>query len=242
MQVVPTGAFADALGLALDRTRVGVDAAERKRISLDAGRQLRATTVGAHLVVLAYPCDQPSTCVKTLAAAVEAYNQQAQKLQTAQSDQERANLSSRLDDAQNALSQGQAAVNTYLRQHPGEAPSTSSTDPKLNLLQGQVAATTQEVNSLQAKLTELQVAAASRGADNALSVLDPPHLRQRGFIGEGGIDQAAVIFGGFLALAAIYLAFLSRQDDGARDARALEERIHVPVLATFPRFSSMRRF
>jgi hypothetical protein len=242
MQVIPTGAFADGLRQAMDRARVGADASERKQISAAAAGRLKVTTAGSHLVVLTYPCDLPATCVQVLASAVEAYNQQASKLRAAESSQVRAALGGQVDDAQNALVQAENAVATYLAQHPGETASSAPTDPQLDLLTGQLTAAKQEVISLQGKLSDLQVSAASRGAESALTTLDPPHLSRGGIVGDGGIGQAAVVLIGCLILAVAYLAILAYLDGSAHDARALERRLRVPVLVTIPRFSAMRRF
>ncbi len=242
MQVIPTSVFADALRQAMDRVHIGADASERNQLAAAAVPQFRATAAGSHLVVLTSPCDVPSTCVKVLAAAVEAYNQQASKLQAAESSQIQAALGSQVDDAQNALVQAENAVATYLAQHPEETASSGSTDPQMDLLVGQLTVAKQEVTSVQGKLSDLQVAAASRAAQGALTTFDPPHLSRRGIIGDGGIGQAALILIGCLALAAAYLVLLSRLDDTAHDPRALERRLHVPLLVTIPRFSAMRRF
>jgi hypothetical protein len=242
MQVIPTSAFADALRQALDRAHIGADASERNQLVAAAVPQLRATTAGSHLVVLTSPCDLPSTCLKVLAAAVEAYNQQTSKLQAAESTQIQAALGSQVNDAQNALVQAENAVATYLAQHPGETASSASSDPQMDLLVGQLSAAKQAVTSVQGKLSDLQMAAASRAAQGALTSFDPPHLSRRGIIGGGAIVQAALILVGCLALAAGYLMLLSRLDDTAHDPRALERRLHVPLLVTIPRFSAMRKF
>jgi hypothetical protein len=242
MQAVPTKAFFDALRQALDRAHVGADAPERNQLAATAVQQVRATSAGSHLVVLAFPCDLPSTCVPVLGAAVDAYNQQAAKLRAAESGQIQAALANQLNDAQNALVQAENAVATYLAQHPGETASSGSTDPQVDLLVGQLSAAKQSVLSVQGKLTDLQVAAASRAAQGTLTTFDPPHLIRRGIVGDGGVGQAALILAGCLAVAAVYLVVLYRLDDTAHDPRVLERRLHVPLLVTIPRFSAMRRF
>jgi len=170
------------------------------------------------------------------------YAEQASKLRAAESSQIRAALGSQVDDAQNALVQAENAVATYLAQHPGLTASSSSTDPQMDLLVGQLTAAKQDVISVQGKLSDLQVAAASRAAQSALTTFDPPHLARRDLIGDGGIGQAAIIVAGCLVLAAGYLVLVSRLDNTAYDPRALERRLHVPLLVTIPRFSAMRRF
>jgi hypothetical protein len=242
MQVIPTNAFSDALRQALDRTHVGADASERNQLAAAAVSQLKAASAGSHLVVLTTSCDLPSTCVKVLAAAVEAYNQQASKLRAAESSQIRAALGGQVDDAQNALVQAENAVATYLAQHPGQTASSGSADPQMDLLLGQLAGAKQQVSSVQGKLSDLQVAAASRAAQSALTTFDPPHLSRRGIIGDGGIRQALLILAGGLVLSAAYLVLLSRLDDTAHDPRAVERRLHVPLLVTIPRYSAMRKF
>ena len=242
MQVISTNAFANALRQALDRGHVGADASERNRLTADALPRFRAVAAGSHLVVLTSPCDLPSTCVQVLGAAVEAYDLQASKLQAAENSQIQAALGTQVDDAQNALVQAENAVATYLAQHPGHTASSGSTDPQVDLLLAQLSASKQQVTSLQGKLSDLQVAAASRAAESALTSIDPPHLGTRGLVGNGGVAQAALILTGCLILAAAYLALLSRLDDTAHDPRVLERRLHVPLLVTIPRFSAMRRF
>jgi hypothetical protein len=242
MQVIPTNAFSDALRQAMDRAHIGTDASQRDQLAAAAVSQLRATNAGSHLVVLTSSCDLPSTCVKVLGAAVEAYNLQASRQRAAESGQIRAALGSQVDDAQNALVQAENAVATYLAQHPGETASSGSTDPQMDLLLGQLTEAKQQVTSVQGKLSDLQVAAASRAAQSALTTFDPPHISRRGIIGDDGFRQAFVIFAGCLVLAAAYLVVLSRLDDTAHDPMALERRLHVPLLVTIPRFSAMRRF
>ena|ERR1700737_1601840 len=241
-QVIPTTAFAEALRQAMDRAHIGADASERNQLAAAAAPQFRASSAGSHLVLLTYPCDVPSTCVAVLGAAVEAYNQQAAKLRATEIGQIRTALGGQLDDAQNVLVQAENAVATYVAQHPGETPSSASTDPQMDLLVGQLAAAKQQVVSVQGKLSDLQVAAASRAAQGTLTTLDPPHMSRRAVIGDGGIFQAAIILVACLALAAAYLVVLWRLDDTARDPRVLERRLHVPLLVTIPRFSAMRRF
>lgn len=241
-QVIPTSAFGDAMRQALDRAHIGADASGRNQLVAAAVPQLRATAAGSHLVVLTSPCDLPSTCLKVLAAAVEAYNQQASKLQAAESSQIQAALGGQVDDAQNALVQAENAVATYLAEHPGETVSSASSDPQMDLLVGQLSAAKQAVTSVQGKLSDLQAAAASRAAQGTLTSFDPPHLSRRVIIGGSVIGQAAVILIGCLALAAAYLMLLSRLDDTAHDPGALERRLHVPLLVTIPRFSSMKKF
>jgi hypothetical protein len=242
MQVIPTSAFATALRQALDRAHVGAGASERNQLAAATVAQLRAAAAGPHLVVLTSPCDLPATCVKVLTATVEAYNQEASKLAAVQSSQIQTALGSQVDDAQNALLQAENALGTYLAQHPGETTSSGATDPQVDLLLSQLTAAKVGVTSIQAKLTDLQVAAASRAAQGALTTFDPPHVSRRGIIGDGGIDQAGLIIVGCLALAAAYLIVLFKLDDTAHDPAELEQRLHVPLLVTIPRFSAMRRF
>jgi hypothetical protein len=242
MQVISTNAFADALRKAMDRDHVGADASERNRLAAAAIPQFRATAAGSHLVVLTSSCDPASTCVQVLAAAVEAYDQQASKLQAAENSQIQAALGSQVDDAQNALVQTENAVATYLALHPGRSLSSASTDPQVDLLLVQLTAAKQQVTSLQGKLTDLQVAAASRAAEGALTSIDPARVIRRGILGDGGIAQAALIFAGCLLVATAYLFLLSRLDDTALDSGALERRLHIPLLVAIPRFSAMRRF
>jgi len=242
MQVISTNAFANALRQAMDRGHVGADASERNRLAADALPRFRAAAAGSHLVVLTSPCDLPSTCVQVLAAAVEAYDLQASKLQAAENSQIQAALGTQVDDAQNALVQAENAVATYLAQHPGQSASSGSTDPQVDLLLAQLSGAKQQVSTLQGKLSDLQVAAASRAAESALTSIDPPHLGTRGLVGNGGVEQAGLILTGCLILAAAYLVLLSRLDDTAHNPRMLERRLHVPLLVTIPRFSAMRRF
>ena len=241
-QVISTNAFADALRQAMDRAHIGADVSERNQLAAAVLTRFRATTAGSHLVVLSSPCDLPATCVRVLGAAVEAYNQQASKLQAAENSQIQAALGSQVDDAQNALVQAENAVATYRAQHPGETASTGPTDPQVDLLLAQLTAAKQQVTSLQGKMSDLQVAAASRAAESALTSLDPPHVAHRGIIGDGGVTQAALILLGCLGVAAGYLMIRYRLDDTAYDPKALERRLRVPLLVTIPRFSAMRRF
>ena len=201
---------------------------------------LKLTVSGPHLLTLSYSCHSHTLCVRVLDATVNVLQTELVTAEQARASSISSFWSVQLKDAQARLSTAQAAVSSYQSAHPGATVTADSTDPQAVQLYTDLQLWRGKVMEAQTGLTQADYlgSTSARLLQVGLSVADPAHLASSRYIGDGTslIAAALVLFAGILVVLAVVIA-TARMDHTARDPRALERLIGVPVVATIPRLS-----
>jgi len=202
---------------------------------------LKLTANGPHLLTLSYSCHSHNLCVRVLDATVSVLESQLVTAEQARAASISSFWTAQLKDAQSRLSTAEGAVSTYKSAHPGATVAADSTDPQAVQLYSDLQLWRGKVTEAQTGLTQADYlgSTSARLLQVGLSVADPAHLASSRYIGDGTslIAAAAVLLAGMLVVMAVVIA-TARMDHTARDPRAIERLVGVPVVATIPRLSA----
>jgi hypothetical protein len=239
--VVASSDFSAALTNSLEtRSDIG-GPAQVPAIVSSVAANLKPTVSGPHLLTLSYSCHSHDLCVRVLDATVNVLEAQLVTAEQARATSISSFWSAQLKDAQAHLSTAEAAVTAYNAAHPGAAVAADSTDPNAAQLYSTMQLWRGKVMEAQTGLTQADYlgSTSARLLQAGLSVAEPAHLASSRYVGDGtsAIAAALVLLAGILVVLAVLIA-TARMDHTARDPRAIERLVGVPVVATIPRLSS----
>jgi hypothetical protein len=201
---------------------------------------LKLSVGGPHLLTVSYSCHSQNLCARVLDATVNVLESQLVSAEQARARSISSFWSVQLKDAQSRLSTAEGAVSAYQAAHPGATVAPDSTDPQAVQLYRDLQLWRGKVLEAQTGLTQADYlgSTSARLLQVGLSVAEPAHLASSRYIGDGTslIAAALVLFAGILVVLAVLVA-TARMDHTARDPRAIERLVGVPVVATIPRLS-----
>ena len=241
-QLLQTRAFDNALYDGLAPTMA--DPAERRRALISS--KLTIISFGTHLVVVSAVCDRPPICVAIVNTAMDVLKQLQIQFEKDQATAGMAFVSGQLKDAQAGLAAAEAALQTYLVDHP-----TLKVDPIPDNNGPDLARLLTARDQMRVKVNELQTSydhdqyissVSTSVIESGPRVVDPPQVVGTGLTGDGSSKRTAVIAAGCcLAVGLAYLFILAWVDKTARDPREVEKRLQIPVVTTIPRLSAAER-
>lgn len=238
--VVASASFATALTNSLEARSDVASPDQVPAIVSSVVSNLKVTVSGPHLLSLSYSCHSHNLCVRVLDATVNVLESQLVTAEQARATSISSFWSVQLKDAQARLATAQAAVSSYQSAHPGATVTADSTDPQAVQLYTDLQLWRGKVLEAQTGLTQADYlgSTSARLLQVGLSVADPAHLASSRYIGDGTslIAAALVLVAGTLVVLAVLIA-TARADHTARDPRAIERLIGVPVVATIPRLT-----
>lgn len=238
--VVASASFATALTNSLEARSDVASPDQVPAIVSSVVSNLKVTVSGPHLLSLSYSCHSHNLCVRVLDATVNVLESQLVTAEQARATSISSFWSVQLKDAQARLATAQAAVSSYQSAHPGATVTADSTDPQAVQLYTDLQLWRGKVLEAQTGLTQADYlgSTSARLLQVGLSVADPAHLASSRYIGDGTslIAAALVLVAGTLVVLAVLIA-TARMDHTARDPRAIERLIGVPVVATIPRLA-----
>lgn len=236
-QILKTESFKDSVANSLLATRAITTQKERAEVigSLQSG--LKVTASGAHLISLTYSCNRAALCLSVMTTTIDQYRQQLAGTQRSQAAVAEAFYATQLATAQNSMNSAQAALGSFLAQHPG----TGLSDPTADKLQRDITTDRATVSSLSDKLsqTQLTAAASKMVVDTISRIADPPALDNGNILGAPETRRALLEAAVSWVVAIAYLALLGWLDRTVRDPQEIERKVHVPVLAIIPHFADM---
>jgi hypothetical protein len=241
-ELLSTDAFVNQIGDRLKQTGAATDDASINAILNSIATNLHVIPDGTHLVRLTFSNARQAICTAVLNVTIQLFQERLAAVQVQQADLSTTFLSGQLTSRKARLDGSQAALQKYLADHPGLTISTTppAIQTDLDKLVAQVRQDQNDVALLQTQLdqaTFLGAAAQSLVATNT-KVIDPPRITKTGLLGDGSsLKRAALVGLACLTLAAVYLLLLVWADKTARDAREIDSRLKVPVLATVPRYN-----
>lgn len=238
--VVASASFATALTNSLEARSDVASPDQVPAIVSSVVSNLKVTVSGPHLLTLSYSCHSHNLCVRVLDATVNVLESQLVTAEQARATSISSFWSVQLKDAQARLATAQAAVSSYQSAHPGATVTADSTDPQAVQLYTDLQLWRGKVLEAQTGLTQADYlgSTSARLLQVGLSVADPAHLASSRYVGDGTslIAAALVLVAGTLVVLAVLIA-TARMDHTARDPRAIERLIGVPVVATIPRLA-----
>lgn len=234
-QLMGTNYFSKALTERLDTSGVFGSADERSSVLSNVYADLKATVSGSHLVVFNYTCPRKAVCVSVLQTTIDVYKDWLSAKQQAQAKVALDFYTGQLSSARTKLQNDETSFANYLAAHPNEKISETAVNPELDRLYRTVTEDRSNVTFLQSKLTTLQLtdAAVSQIDSTVLNVIDPPRIVS-GRLGALPRKQLAIADLACLVLAVGVLAVMAWSDRTVRDARELQSRLHIPMVATIP--------
>ena len=144
-----------------------------------------------------------------------------------------------------AVGSAQADLQKFAAANRGMTVDSTSTDSRVVLLLDRVKQWQAKVVEARDNLSLAQYtsSASARLMEIGTSVVTAPELATTSLAGDGSSAKfAALVLALGLALGLAYLVALTWVDKTARDPRALEHRLGVPVVATIPKLVSSRGF
>ena len=236
--VVKTSSFSDALAnrLAGASDTVAPDQVSGTVSSVVAN--LKLTVTGQDLLTLSYSCHSHNLCVGVLAATVTVLQSQLVSAEQARGGSISSFWSVQLKDAQARLAAAQSAATNWEAAHPGATVAADSTDPDAVQLYTDLQLWRGKVAEAQAGLSQADYlgSTSARLMQVGLSVAEPAHLASSRYIGDGtSLIPAALVVAVAAFMAMVLLAAAVRSDRTARDPRAIERLVGVPVVATIPK-------
>ena len=234
-QLTSTNAFYRTLSDTLDSTGTRLTNDERSAVWSNFSTDMKITASGSHLVILNYVCSRQLICLNVLSSTVQIYRNWLSVQQQAQAKVALDFYTGQLAAAQTKLAEDQAALNRYLTANPGTKPTDVVVNSEFNQLLRAVTDDQAQVNSLQSKLSGLQLTnAATAEIDNTiLSVVDPPRITG-GQLSSLPRKQLVIAEAACLALALGVLVVMAWSDRNVRDPKELQARLKIPVVATIP--------
>jgi hypothetical protein len=238
--VVPSSGFATALTNSLE-SRSDIAAPDQvPAIVSSVVANLKVTVNGPHLLTLSYSCRSRDRCVRVLDATVNVLESQLVIAEQSRARSISGFWTVQLKDAQARLSTAESAAGAYKAAHPGATVAADSTDPNAVQLYSDLQLWRGKVLEAQTGLTQADYlgSTSARLLQVGLSLAEPAHLASSRYVGDGTsvIAAALVLFAGILVVLAVVIA-TARMDHTARDPRAIERLVGVPVVATIPRLS-----
>jgi capsular polysaccharide biosynthesis protein len=244
-QVVKTSAFAQSLSGRLSLEGAVSGASELRQTLASVAASFKASPSDSHLVTLTYSCSRPSLCQAVMTDTVAIYQDQLIGLQKSESAAANVFWSGQLKDAQANLASAMTALHDYAAANPGTSVDVSSSDPQAAQLANDVQLWRAKVDEAQNNLSQAQylATASARFLQVGTTVADAPHIAGSRFVGDrSSLLPAGIVLVAGLALIVAYLLLLAWSDGTAGDAKALERRLGVPVVATIPKLVSSRGF
>jgi hypothetical protein len=234
-QLRSTGAFLKILGEDLDAGQTFNDAGERSAVLGTVTTDLRVAPTGSHLVILTYVCPRRPICVNVLASTTQIYRDWLAVKQQEQAKVAIDFYTGQLAQAQDALQADQAALNKYLAANPGLKPADAALIPEFDQLVRNLDQDRLEVTALKQKLDGLKLtnAAAAEIVSTVFNVVDQPHV-VGGTLSSLPRKQIAIADIACLAIALAVLIGMAWTDRNVWDAKELQKRLRIPVVATVP--------
>lgn len=244
-QVVKTQAFSRGLSDSLSSSGASTGDTELQQVVGSIGTGLRVSPSGSHLVNVTYTCHRAGLCGQVLADAITSLRVQLVQTMRDQATATATFWSGQLKDSEASLATAQGALQSYEAANPNATINPNSGDPQLVLLMDTVKQWKAKVIDAQDNLSlaQYQSTTSARLMQIGITVVDPPHLASSRYLGDGtSLIPAVITLLVGLAAGLAYLVLLVRTDRTARDPRALERRLGVPVVATIPKLVSSRGF
>lgn len=197
----------------------------------DLGSDLVANPAGNNLLQLDYSCTRPALCTQVLTTSWDVYEAYATATVNSQLEVAERAYQKQLDQAQAQLGTANAAVTSYLAQHPGENPQTS-TDPTLVGLLQAVDTAQQAVTDAKTNLAAAQIQASTNqiSVTSLYRVAAPAHSAG-GHLSRLPLKQMAMVAALFWALAAASLIVTSRLERVVRHPAQLTAALGLDVAA-----------
>jgi hypothetical protein len=238
--VVAGSSFTAALTNSLESTSDIAGPDQVPAIVSSVVANLKLNVSGPHLLTLSYSCHSHTLCVRVLDTTVNVLESQLVTAEQARGASISSFWTVQLKDAQSRLSTAEGAASAYQAAHPGATVAPDSTDPQAVQLYSDLQLWRGKVLEAQTGLTQADYlgTTSARLLQVGLSVPEPAHLASSRYIGDGTslIAAALVLLAGILVVLAVVVA-TARMDHTARDPRAIERLVGVPVVATIPRLS-----
>ncbi len=244
-QVVKTQAFSQSLSDRLSSANVISSQTELQQTLASIATNLKVTASGSHVMTLTYSCAHAAVCLQVLTDTIDIFREQLVKREQAQTDAAAALWSAQLQDAQANLATAQAALHSYAAANPDATIDANSSDPQVVQLVDGVAQWRAKVVESQNSLSQAQYlgTASARLLQIGTTVADPPHMASSRFYGDGSslVPAVLTLLAG-LSVVAAYVFLVGWVDRTVGDAKALERRLGVPVVATIPSLASSNGF
>jgi capsular polysaccharide biosynthesis protein len=241
-ELLSTDAFVNKIADRLMQTGAVTDDATVNAILNSMSTNLHVVPDGTHLVRLKFSNGSKAVCTAVLNVTIQLFQEQLAAVQVEQADLSTSFLSGQLKSARARLDGSQAALQKYLADHPGltiaSTPPAIQTD--LDTLVAQARTDQSNVTQLQSQLDQAMFlgAAAKQLVATNTKLIDQPVTTKTGLLGDGSsLKRAALVALACLTVGFAYLLLLVWADKTARDARELDSRLKVPVLATVPRYN-----
>jgi uncharacterized protein involved in exopolysaccharide biosynthesis len=241
-ELLSTDAFLNQIGDKLKSTGVVTDDATLGAILGSVSTHMHVTANGTHLVGLTFSNQRQAICTAVLTVTIQLFQERLIAAQVEQADLSTSFLSGQLTSAKARVDASQAALQKYLADHPGLKTETTppAIQSDLDKLVAQLQKDQADVAQLQTSLDQVTFtgAAAQRLVETNTKLIDPPTITKTGLLGDNSSLKRAALFSlACFTLGATYLLLLVWVDKTARDAKELDSRLKVPVLATVPRYN-----
>jgi uncharacterized protein involved in exopolysaccharide biosynthesis len=239
-ELLSTHAFVSEIGDRLWQQGAVKDDAQLNTILDSFATRLKVEPQGAHLVTLTFSNESKAVCTAVLQVTITHFREYLTASQKDQASISQSFLTDQLSAAKVRYDASQAAVTKYAHDHnitTTEVPS-SITQPEFSKLFDQAQQDKATVEQLTAQLNSVNLtsAEAQQLVEKNTQTVDQPRLTKAGLLGDGSsVKRAALISLACVTLGLAYLLLLVWVDKTARDARELDNRFKVPVLATIPR-------
>lgn len=244
-QLIRTEGFVTPLHDRLEHSAV-LSQQERQNVIETLDSRLLVFPSGSHLVTFMYTCDRPPICLITLDAVLAQVHEREAQLQKDQSKLGVDFLQQQLAAAQQRQNADEAALQSYLGQHPDLHVDVTQAGvalgiPDLDRLARQVTQDRQQVSSLQQSLAQDQFVgdASNQVVESISRVADRPRLARASRFGISGLNLKSLMLplAGSLVVGLVYLFLVSWADKTARDEKEVTRRLQIPVLASIPRLT-----
>lgn len=241
-ELLSTDAFLTQIGDRLMESGAVNDKASRNAILTSVPTHFHATADGTHLVRLRFSNQSQAVCTAVLKVTIQLFQERLTAAQIEQADLSTSFLSGQLKAAKARVDASQATLQKYLADHPGLKTATTppAIQSDLDKLVAQVQKDQSDVTQLQSQLDQVTFlgAVAQRLVETNTKLIDQPRISRKGLLGDNSSLKRASLFSlACFAVGVAYLLLLVWVDKTARDAKELDSRLQVPVLATVPRYS-----
>jgi len=239
-QLITTLSFDDQIGDRLLAKGIVGNRDQTNAIVASIPVGMKVTPNGSHLVTITFSSASQTAGVGVIQAAVDLFLERQIALQRHQEDLSTTFLTGQLKTAQAQLTTSEAALQQYLVDHSNARLSTNGQDTgivALDQLVHQVQQNRDRTTQLQTELDQAQFlgGAAQQLVETNTKLVDAPHISHAGLTGDGrSLKRAAIALLVCLSVGILYVLVLVWADKTVRDAKELQRRLRVPVLATIP--------
>jgi uncharacterized protein involved in exopolysaccharide biosynthesis len=239
-QLITTLSFDNQIGDRLLAKDVVQNRDQRNAIVSSIPSAMKVAPDGSHLVTITFSSASQAVGIGVIQTAIDLFLERQIALQRQQQELRTTFLTGQLKTAQAEVAASEGALQQYLVDHPGTRLSTTGQDTgivALDQLVHQVQRDRDNATQLQTQLDQAQFLgdAAQQLVQNSTKTVDAPRIAHAGITGDGSsLKRAVIALLICLSAGTAYVMLLVWADKTVRDARELQRRLRVPVLATIP--------